>query len=108
MRAVARAVQDLGRGRGRESLETRGGRRRPRGRGVGAVWRGGELEEFLTSLAAIATVEEDEEGDVRAPQEPSKPATNDAEALKELAELVQCLAEDGKLEGSEGSSWKGS
>ena len=63
--------------------------------------RGGELEEFLTSLAAIATVEEDEEGDVRAPQEPSKPATNDAEALKELAELVQCLAEDGKLQGSE-------
>mmetsp|Transcript_10131 Transcript_10131/g.26827 ORF Transcript_10131/g.26827 Transcript_10131/m.26827 type:complete len:640 (-) Transcript_10131:69-1988(-) len=62
--------------------------------------RGGELEEFLTSLAAIATVEEDEE-EVRSPQEPSKPATNDAEALKELAELVQCLAEDGKLQGSE-------
>merc|ERR1711924_67881 len=59
----------------------------------------GELEEFLTSLAAIATIEEEDE--VRAPQEPSKPATNDAEALKELGELVQCLAEDGKLQGSE-------
>ena len=43
-----------------------------------------------------------------APQEPSKPATNDAEALKELAELVQCLAEDGKLQGSERELWKGS
>ena len=45
---------------------------------------------------------------MRAPREPSKPATNDAEALKELAELVQCLAEDGKLQVVSGNWSKGS
>ena len=46
VRALARPVEDLDEAAA-ANLRTRGGRRRPRGRG--ALRAGGELEEFLTS-----------------------------------------------------------
>ena len=69
--------------------------------------RGGELEEFLTSLAAIATAgDEEETAEVARALAPAA-AANDAEALQELAELVGCLADDGKLAGGERAAVEG-